>query len=235
MSDDQMTIQVNFARPIPIFPLDTVALMPQQIQPLHIFEPRYSQMVGRALDGSGQIALGVFEGSRWQSEYHGNPPVRPAVCVGQIIQHEALSDDRYNIVLQGVCRARILEEFMPDADRQYREALLEPVGIEREGAELPEVRERLGEMLTEGPLTQLAASSWIVERVLNDEIPTTALLELVSFTVLSDRELRYQLLDEADPIARADLIEHELMHLQSLIERAAEQRPEEWPKGMSWN
>ena len=53
--------------------------------------------------------------------------------------------------------------------------------------------------------------------------------------MLSDRELRYKLLDEADPIARADLIEHELMHLQSLITRAAAQHPEEWPKGVSWN
>jgi len=232
---DQMTIQVNFARPIPLFPLDSVALMPQQIQPLHIFEPRYTQMVSHALDGAGQIAMAVFDGERWQLEYHGNPPLRRAVCIGQIIQHEQASGGRYNIVLQGVCRARILEEFIPDEDRQYREALLEPVGIEEETDELHDVRRRLDRMLGDGPLTQLAAAGWIVERVRNDEIPTSALLELVSFTVLSDRELRYRLLDEGDSIARARLIEGELRHLEDLIERAAAQHPEDWPKGMSWN
>lgn len=232
---DQTTIQVNFAKPIPLFPLDTVALMPQQIQPLHIFEPRFAQMVSRALDGAGQIAMAVFEGDRWRLEYHGNPPLRRAVCVGQIIQHEQLSGDRYNIVLQGVCRARIMEEHMPDMDRQYREAILRPVGIADDQHELGDVRRRLGQLLGEGPLTQLAAAGWIVERVRNTEIPTSALLELVSFTVLSDKELRYRLLDEGDPEARASLIEGELEQLQLLIRRAAAQHPEDWPKGVSWN
>jgi Lon protease-like protein len=232
---EQTTIQVNFSRPVPLFPLDTVALLPQQIQPLHVFEPRYSQMVGRALDGAGQIAMAIFKGDRWKQEYHGNPPLRRAVCIGQIIQHEMISGHRYNIVVQGVCRARIVEEYMPDEDRQYREAMLEPIGVEQEGEELPEVRRRLGELLGEGPLTQLAAAGWIAERVRNDQIPTSALLELVSFTVLSDRELRYRLLDEGDAEARAALIECELTHLQALLKRAAAQHPEDWPKGMSWN
>ena len=233
--NEQTTIQVNFARPIPLFPLDTVALMPQQPQPLHVFEPRYVQMVRHALDGAGQIAMAVFEGDRWKLEYHGNPPVRRAVCVGQIVQHEHVSGGRYNIVLQGVCRARIVQEVMPDAERQYREAILEPVGVGSEAEELPRVRRRLHELLGQGPLTQLAAATWIAERIGNREIPTSALLELVSFTLLSDKELRYRLLDEGDAGARASMIERELEHLQSLLRRAASQHPEEWPKGVSWN
>ena len=83
---ERETISVNFGRPVPVFPLDGVVLLPQQVLPLHIFEERYVQMVSRVLDGSGQIALAVFEGDDWKKDYDGVPPIRPYVCLGQIAQ-----------------------------------------------------------------------------------------------------------------------------------------------------
>ena len=38
-------ISVNFSKPMPLFPLPEVVLLPHAIQPLHIFEPRYRLMV----------------------------------------------------------------------------------------------------------------------------------------------------------------------------------------------
>ena len=49
-SSDSVSVQVNFGRPIPLFPLHNVTLLPQQVVPLHIFEERYRQLVGRAVD-----------------------------------------------------------------------------------------------------------------------------------------------------------------------------------------
>ena len=60
----------------------TCDLLPQQVIPLRIFEPRYKQMVEDVLDGTGQFAIAVFSGRRWKQEYHGKPPIRPAVCIG---------------------------------------------------------------------------------------------------------------------------------------------------------
>lgn len=237
-SPDETSIQVNFGKPIPLFPLDSVVLLPQQVLPLHVFEPRYRQMIERALDGAGQIAMAVFEGDRWKQEYHGRPPLKAAVCLGQILQHEKLPDGRYNVLLQGVCRARIIAESPASEERLYREALLEPVGVSNDDDEdegLYGTRERLATLLSEGPLTKLAASEWVLERLKNEEIPTSALLELVSFTLLSDSRLRYRLLSEEDATERAAMIEKELLHLQRLIVRAEAQHPEEWPKGCSWN
>jgi hypothetical protein len=57
---EEMSIRVNFSRPLPLFPLPQVVMLPQQITPLHIFEPRYRQMVDRALDGAGQIAMAKY-------------------------------------------------------------------------------------------------------------------------------------------------------------------------------
>lgn len=233
---DETSIQVNFGRPLPLFPLDSATLLPQQILPLHIFEPRYRQMIGDALDGAGQIAMAVFKGDRWKLEYHGRPPIHEAVCIGQILQHEKLPDGRYNVILQGVCRARIVEESEPAPGRLYREALLEPVGIDEEAEQkLYGVRERLAELLAEGPLTRMTAAEWLSERIENESIPTSIILELVSFTLLTDKNVRYKLLAEGDAAERADLVESELVSLQSLLRRAESQHPEEWPKGMSWN
>lgn len=233
---EESTIQVNFGRAMPLFPLESVSLFPQQILPLHVFEPRYKQLVEHALDGAGQVAMAVFSGSRWKQEYHGRPPIRPVVCVGQIERHQKLPDGRYNLLLRGVCRARIVEEKPADGVRLYREAMLEPVGLPYgEDEKLYGLRERLSELLTQGPLTQLTLGGWIMERVQNEEIPATALLDLVSFALMSDNEVKYRLLAEEDAPARADLVEAELRSLARLVQRAAAQRPERWPKGCSWN
>lgn len=240
---DEMSIQVNFARAVPLFPLETAALLPQQVLPLHIFEPRYIQLVEHALDGPGQFALAVFEGNRWKQDYHGKPPLRPAVCLAQVVQHERLEDGRYNILVQGVCRARILEELRPapgptsaPPERLYRMARLEPVGIDpEEETKLYGVRERLTELLEDGPLTQLSHADWVVERIRNEEIPTAVVLELVSFALPIHREMRYRLLEEGDAGERADIISRELVGLRGLLRQAEAQRSEEWPKGMSWN
>lgn len=233
---EESAIQVNFGRPVPLFPLDSASLLPQQILPLHIFEPRYRQMVERALDGSGQIAMAVFDGGHWKKEYHGRPPLRPAVCIGQIMQHEKLADGCYNVLVQGVCRARIVEESKGSQERLYREARLEPVGIDvDEEKKLYGVRERLTELLSEGPLSKLSRAELLVKQIQNETTPTAVILDVVSWALPTANEVRYSLLAEGDAGERADLIEHELLDLQHLIRRAGEQRSEKWPKGCSWN
>ncbi len=229
------TIHVNFGKPMPVFPLDTVALLPQQVLPLHIFEPRYRQMIERVLDGAGQIALATFQGNRWRQEYHGRPPIRPAVCVGQIFQHERLQDGRFNVVVHGVCRARITSE-VEDNSILYRQAMLEPIGVvQPEGDVLYGLREELDEMLSDGPLTKFVASESIVEYIRNEDVPIEAVLELISFTMITDKEARYRLLEEGDVAIRSEAVREELGSLSSLIERAFRHDPPDTPKGCSWN
>jgi len=233
---DEVSIRVNFSRPLPIFPLDSVVLLPQQVMPLHIFEPRYRQMVGHALDESGQIVMATFRGKSWRSEYHGNPPIRPAVCIGQIVQHEKLGDGRFNILLQGVCRARVLDEIMPDEQHLYRRVTLEPMGLGIVAGDEPEdVRTWIDKSLESGELSRLTVADQVAEYVRNDEVPTDAALELVAFALLTETETRYRLLAEGDVNRRARIIRSELEHLASTIKQAMRQRPEEWPKGVSYN
>lgn len=222
---------------MPLFPLGHVALMPQQVQPLHIFEPRYRQMVEHVLDGAGQIAMAVFEGDRWKREYHGRPPLRPAVCIGQIIHHERLEDGRYNLALQGVCRARVVSETPAEEGRLYRTAMLEPIGLpgDEDQERLAPARERISGLLAEGPLRRLKAAAPISEYFRKEDFPTAALMELISFTILNNADVRYRLLSEGDPVVRAGVIEHELDDLSRVIALADRQWPQDAPRGCSWN
>ena len=237
MSDEQ-SIRVNFGSWAPLFPLDKVVLLPQQVMPLHIFEPRYVQMVTHALDASGQIAMGVFDGDRWKSEYHGAPPVRPAACLGQIVQHERMSDGRYNILLQGVCRARITGEQSADDQTLYRRVSLEPNDRPHapgEGETLERLRDEIERSIDRGDLGRVAVAEQVVEYVRNEDIPSEVVLELVSFAMVTEPDARYALLAEPSVSRRATLLRESLGRLERLIRQARAQAPESWPKGVSWN
>jgi hypothetical protein len=229
------TIRVNFGKPIPLFPLPDTVLLPHAVLPLHIFEPRYRQMVSEALDGPGQIAIGTLFETHQDTE-DGTATLRGAVCVGQIIQHDALPDGRYNILLHGVCRAAIAELLEPEGERRYRMARLTPLEpVDEEPAPMPSVRDELRMLLGTDRMQQLRGIETLMEWIDRDDVPTHALLELIGFAVVRDTETKYLLLAEADPGKRASIIRRELRHLDSLIRRAQRQNWRDWPKGMSWN
>ena len=106
---------------IPIFPLPNVVLFPNVFLPLHIFEPRYREMVADALAGDRIIGV-VLLRPGWEPEYDGRPPVYAVGCAGVVTNAERLPDGRYNIVLQGLEKFRIVDE---DASKPYRIAHVE--------------------------------------------------------------------------------------------------------------
>lgn len=103
--------------PVPMFPLPGVFLFPAQVLPLHVFEPRYRQLVEDCLDGPGRIVLGTITDE-------GDPPaVLPVAGFGEIVRHEKLADGRYNLWLLGLARVRIAEA---PSDRLYRKVVVQP-------------------------------------------------------------------------------------------------------------
>ena len=231
-----MSVHVNFGRPVPLFPLDGVVVLPQHVVPLHIFEPRYRQMIEHVLDGAGQIAMAVLAHPHRPHAPGVLPRVRPAVCLGQVVRHERLPDGRFNILLQGVCRARIVEEQPPADGRLYRTARLEPVGLDSPTPEqLPRLRSELERLLNANGLGSMAGAKPALEWVVDDDLSDQLVLELMTLTMIAEPKLRYALLAEPDVATRASMVLAELRHLDRMISVARLQRPERWPKGMSWN
>ena len=135
---------------IPIFPLPNVVLFPNVFLPLHIFEPRYVEMVGDALAGDRLIGM-VLMRPGWEPHYEGRPAVYAIGCAGLITFSEQHADGRYNIVLRGFEKFRILEE---DHSRRYRvarvEALMEEPS-EDDRALIRAERQRLEALLVPQP------------------------------------------------------------------------------------
>jgi len=108
---------------VPLFPLPNVFLFPGTLMPLHIFEPRYRQMIEDSLDGPGRIVVSaILEG--WQDQLAGAPPVLPVAGLGEIARHERLPDGRFMIWLAGLVRVRLRE--VP-SDRLYRKVEVLPL------------------------------------------------------------------------------------------------------------
>jgi Lon protease-like protein len=110
---------VGETSPIPIFPLGNVALFPGVSAPLHIFEPRYRQMMEAALGADRVLGMATVRPDH-QADMAGDPAVFPVGCAGTIERYDRLPDGRYNLVLHGTHRFRIVDEQLPEGDRLYR-------------------------------------------------------------------------------------------------------------------
>src|SRR5690606_39728929 len=89
---------------LPIFPLAGAILFPGLQLPLHIFEPRYRELVGSALARDRRI--GMIQPQTAQE----GAPLFAVGCIGKIGEVQALEDGRYNIVLEGEARFRVRRE-----------------------------------------------------------------------------------------------------------------------------
>ncbi len=110
---------MDFPSTIAIFPLPNVVLFPEVDLPLHIFEPRYREMVHDAMEGDRLIGMVLLKAD-WRSDYEGAPAIYPVGCVGHIDKFEQLEDGRSNLVLRGRRRFEVVEEIEGKAYRQAR-------------------------------------------------------------------------------------------------------------------
>jgi len=173
---------------IPIFPLPNVVLFPNVFLPLHIFEPRYRQMVADALHGDRIIGM-VLLRPGWQADYEGRPPVYAVGCAGVITHAEQLPDGRSNIVLRGMEKFRISGE---DDGKAYRiahvDTIDEPSTPARE--EMLTERRRLEALLVPQPDRQPdpAVPSWMPDDELVNALAQYMELEPVEKQALLERD-----------------------------------------------
>ncbi len=232
-------VSINFADPVALLPLPGVVLLPHTALPLHIFEPRYRQMIRRALAGSPCASvqpIAIASITPQAKATARNPPLREVVCVGHIVQHQVHTDGRFDIVVQGLCRAAIERLDEPDSKRLYRQAILRP--LENPGADVPGLRRMRDEMralLSGLRFQRMQSARAVLAWIERKELSHQAALELVAFALVKDEELRYRILSESDAYERAKLIWTDLHRTERFIARAEQQLSRERPRGVNWN
>ena len=107
---------------VPVFPLPNVVFFPHTYLPLHIFEPRYRDMVDDAVSGGQCIGMALLKDG-WEEHYYEAPPIFELGCVGRMTTVQKLSDGRFNIVLEGLRRCTYHEETVPSRYRQAKISL----------------------------------------------------------------------------------------------------------------
>lgn len=232
MTDDQAL--TGFSGRARLFPLPNVALFPQVVQPLHIFEPRYRQMTADALAGDRLIAVVLLKPG-WEDLFHGKPAIHKVACLGRIIADQELPDGRFNIVLRGLKRIRIRREV--DSERDYREAqvdLLEcnpPDDIQTAS----ELRKKLAEVLLPRFEDQGAARQQVND-LFHSELTLGALVDVLGFALPFPPEMKQSLLEQLDVPKRAK----QLIHLVDCLRPDAPApvpaaSPRKWPPDFSVN
>ena len=195
---------------LPIFPLPTSVLFPNVFLPLHIFEPRYRQMVADALAGDRMIGMVLLQPG-YEAHYEETPAVYDIGCAGLMTHSERLADGRYNIVLRGLHRFRILGEESPTGTVLYRRALVAPL-VEREDESsvvLKAERQKL-----EALLTPLLSSSH-AERGLPRSMPDPDLINALAQYLELEPIEKLALLERDGPLARCRALV-ELLEMKAL-------------------
>ncbi|HYZ48032.1 MAG TPA: LON peptidase substrate-binding domain-containing protein [Sphingomonas sp.] len=171
-----------------IFPLGGALLFPRMQLPLHIFEPRYRALVSDAMARDRRIGMiqprpaGTPPAARPD-----DPPLFDIGCVGRIAHVEALEDGRYNIVLEGLARFRLLSELSVTTPFRQIEAELEedepaePLAIAQRAA-LEEESRRYAEV-------QGYAVDWNAVSRLDDESLVNGIAQIAPFDVAAKQAL----------------------------------------------
>ena len=110
---------VSIPKVIPLFPLPNLVFFPRTYVPLHIFEPRYREMVQAAAASHRMVGMVLLK-EGWEADYEGAPAIFAMGCVGRMMNVQRLSDGRSNILLQGLRRFEIQHEVGAESYRQGR-------------------------------------------------------------------------------------------------------------------
>jgi Lon protease-like protein len=207
---------------LPIFPLPNLVFFPNTRLPLHVFEPRYRQMITDALDRDKRFGI-ILLRPGWERDYFGAPAVHDCGTIGTIEQAVPLEDGRFNILIRGDVRFRILDEV---SKVPYRTARV---------VAQPERQQTADEAYAQREwLADLARQylKYLPDQMAVPEIETVGLDALTNALIMSlnlEVEEKQKLLEIDDLITRAEQIGNELQNRVESLRFLAPYRRESDP------
>lgn len=209
--------KVRGVKRLPLFPL-SVVLLPDEILPLHIFEPRYRQMLRDIRLEKNMFGVSFFDASKAISD---KPEIRSLGCVAEVREAQTMKDGRSNILTVGVIRYR-LESYV-QTDEPY---LVAEVSFFEDEPESPEKTQVLAdEVFALFKRMAQAAHDISGQRGRLADIPQ-APPDRLSFLIAAafnfDLNLKYELLEMRSTAERLSRLRNYLKQSVEKIEESAE-------------
>lgn len=195
----------DFSGTARLFPVPNLIMFPHVMQPLHVFEPRYCDLLADALADDGLIAMAVFAPG-WEDDYQGRPPLGPVACLGRIAVAHASDDGTHNVLLAGLCRVRLLAELPPMTSfRQAEVELGEDVYTSESATMSSDLWHQLHEAIAR-LLPHLPQVREPLEQLLASDVPLGVLTDVISYMLDLGIPEKEALLGEYDVHRRAALL-----------------------------
>lgn len=181
---------------VPIFPLAGTVLFPGALLPLHVFEPRYRAMTRDCLAGSRMMVVAHVATDATRDE-NGHPSLAPIAGIGRVVDHVALPDGRFEVLLQGLARVHLAELEFVAPYRRARATVVPSTGLAIASSDL-------------SPLCSAISSFAAVVRARDPEFdfrvpkgaPPELVVDLAAHELVLDAHERQALLETLDVRAR---------------------------------
>ena len=194
----------GFSGVVPLFPLPNLVFFPGTALPLHIFEPRYRQMLLDVYRGEKLIGMVLLKDG-WDKDYFQTPPIHQVTCLGKLTRVERLPSGRFNIQLFGLRRARIEQEV--DSSKPYRLARVSLLRDQQD--EFAQVRSAALLQEAFGTFNRVLRkySEFPGEFVIrHGELPVGLLIDVLAHHTPLQPEVKQSFLEEVDVFARGRLV-----------------------------
>ncbi len=227
----------DFSGVVRLFPLPNLVLFPNVVQALHIFEPRYCDMLQESLATDKLIAMALLKPG-WEPDYMGKPRLYQGVCIGRILTHTPTPDHRHNILLAGVKRARIVNEIeSPTSFRKARVETLEDNYASFANESRDSIREDLLGVIGEAFAHQTKEN---LLQLFTNQIPLGILADVIAYGCKLPLAKKQELLEQESVEERCRIL---LQHLRnggpvnatSAISPASSNEPPPFPPPFSNN
>jgi Lon protease-like protein len=179
---------------LPLFPLPDVTFFPHTVLPLHVFEARYRAMVADALARDRRLCIVKLQPGH-EAEYAGKPPLHAVAGAGEIVSGERLPSGRFNIMVKGQGRVRLVREI--PSDTLYRLAQAEPLEdvlpTEDVVPQIQRIRRACAQLLE-----ALGRPSDLLDTALAEGQAPGVIADRIAAAVIPDAQVRQGLLETLD-------------------------------------
>lgn len=200
-------MEITLPDEVPVMTLPHTTFFPQALMPLHIFEPRYRQMLRDVLASNRLFAVAGIDFERMNEPGQFEPPHRIA-SVGIIRACQKNDNGTSNLLLQGLCRVQIAGIVGEDPYRRIRIRALsshggataeENAALRRELSRLLNIKQRLA-----------AAASREMTAFLKTVEDPESFVDIAAFSLCDDPSLKQKLLETLDVHHRLELFNAQL-------------------------